>query len=113
MSKAEVKRLAPRLSLFESRQRLELFPRLSFRATAMFRNLVSGEIEYIRLFGTWREVPIKPLTAHYGKPITLDFANSGGQRLQVLKWCDGQRVFILTEREDDFSLIVTAERIHR
>lgn len=113
MSKTEVRRLASRLSLFESRQRLELFPGLSFRATAMFRNYVDGEIEYIRLFGSWREVPIEPLTAHYGEPITLDVANSGSDRVRVLKWCDGKRVFILTEHIDGFGLIVTAERFHR
>jgi len=113
MSKAEVKRLAPRLSLFDSRQRLELFPGLSFLATAMFGSYTHGQIEYIRLSGTWREVPIEPLTAHYGEPITLDAANTGRDRVRVLKWCDGQRVFVLTERDESFGLIVTAERFHR
>jgi hypothetical protein len=113
MSKDEVRRLAPRLSLFESGQRLELFPGLSFRATALFRNYVDGEIEYIRLSGSWRETPIEALTVHYGKPITLDTAHWGRDRVRVLKWCDGKRVFILTDRADSFGLIVTAERFHR
>ena len=111
MSKEQVKRLAPKLSLFESRQRLELFPGLSFRATVMFNNWMSG-VEWLRLFGSWRDTPTKQLTAHYGEPIELALSNSPQDRRRVLKWCDGQRVFVLTERSDDFILMVTSERLY-
>jgi hypothetical protein len=113
MSRQQVKRIAPRLSLYESRQRLELFPGVSLRATAMYRDLDYGGLEWVRLFGTSREAPIEALTARYGEPIQLDSSDSGIYRVRVLKWCDGKRVFVLTERSYDFSLAITSERLHR
>ncbi len=113
MSREQVKRIAPRLDLFESRQRLELFPGVSFRATAMYRDIYYGGLEWVRLFGASREAPIEALTARYGEPIQLDSANSGIYRVRVLKWCEGQRVFVLTERSYDFSIAITSERLHR
>ena len=112
MKRDQVKRIAPRLSLYESRQHLELFPGMSFRATALFRNFFGG-IEWIRLFGPSRTTPVEALTAHYGKPIQLNSANSGFYRVRVLKWCDGLRILILTETPDEFSLLITSEQPRR
>ncbi len=109
MSRDEARRIAPRLSLGESRQRLELFPGMSFRATAMFQNFF-GNVEWVRLYGSWKEVPIDALTEHYGDPISLGDSGSGENRVSLLKWCDGNRVFLLTQRSDSFSLVIAPER---
>ena len=124
MTRAEVKRLAPKLSFSEGRQKLDLFPGLSFRATAAFHNFFGG-IETLTLHGRSSDAPIEPLTQHYGAPIKLEDATiqvrppglgadvSGFVRTRVLKWCDGQRVLVMRENPDSFALTVTAERLRR
>jgi hypothetical protein len=109
MTRDEARRVAPRLSLGESRQRLELFPGMSFRATAMFQNFF-GNVEWVRLYGSWREVPTDALTEHYGNPIVLANSASGADHMTLLKWCDGNRVFLLTEHSDNFSLVIAPEQ---
>lgn len=121
MTRSEVKRIVPRLSAFESRQKLELLPGLALKAWAGFKN-VFGPLETIGLSGTAAQAPGDALTKHFGLPIRLDggtltMANPGTtmpavliSRYSVEKWCDGPRVFILNLDEDRFTLTLSGPR---
>ena len=108
----------------ESRQKLELFPGLTFRATARFTRFF-GPLDSVELKGNAAQSPAAALTQHFGLPIRLDggttaMPNPGTTmpavllgRYSVEKWCDGPRVFILSKDEDTFKLTVAGPRTKR
>lgn len=121
MSKDDVKRIAPKLSVYENSTRVELFPGLSFLGVANYDRAPKGA-SGITLRGPVPKAPIEELNKRYGLPIKVDdktvtepfeplgIRSFGVQRLQTLKWCDGPRVFVMHLGNDAFRLVVTAER---
>ena len=117
MTREEVKRVAPGLSIFEGRKRLELFEGISFGAKVAYEDNSRAKGVYaITLTGDPRSAPIDALTERYGSPMKLgielrgmDTPGFGAGRVETFQWCDGPRVFILSKDDDQFELIVTAE----
>lgn len=121
MSREDAKRLTPNLVGREAT--VELFPGKRVLGEIYFENYRRHGVSQIHFTGRPVDSPAGELTKRFGSPLTIDagmiaihaFNNwmpSPPERFQVLKWCDGPRIYVLRVDEERFDLSISGPRTH-
>jgi hypothetical protein len=119
MSREEAKRVRP--DLVGRQATVELFPRKRMVGQISFENYRKHGVADIDFKGPPFDAPTEELTQRFGKPLKIDFGTAGIQqfnhwmpgpreRFEVLKWCDGRRIYVMRTDEEGFELTISGPR---